>query len=311
MKLLKKLKNIPRGQILLANIYAAVSMGHVKIDLINNLLKTCSDEFNEVPENFDGPEKIYDLIIVQIRKNFSQYSFKRLPEPKGDLNYKYFAVVLDLNKFVYTAETKIMDDAKLRDLGIRREEIENDPEIADIVAEYFTNSKFLIGNAALGKAYNIFWGTATGKVEKFAYNADRVRDYLGLIDYGKNRHLFLITCSSFLNKFIKDPAVSVAAPTFFEAQDNIRFKEQSDATCEDNWGRTVDLNKVCQLNEKLVDGAPEIVFSEIRINNNFSCRYIGQTRFNPPGSDEQFAKHLAHEKSWNEIVDELENKLFN
>lgn len=117
--------------------------------------------------------------------------------------------------------------------------------------------------------------------------ANRVRDYLGLCDYGRNTVIIALHYPKGILK-----KVQFAAPTVIEAGDHSRFRARIGVPTPDNWGRTVDLRKLADRKAE-IEGAPEAVVKPVIFSSAFRCEVIGRITEDPPDvSNKEFVLTL-------------------
>ncbi len=173
--------------------------------------------------------------------------------------------------------------------------------------------KYIQPSANFGNPFKtFFWLTSSEDIDQIEKEclandefcndlANKVRDQLGLVHYGKNKLLikFEIDISNLDSSHL-------AIPTFIEAGDHRRFKainDQENCDC----GHTADLDKVQFFKDAndLLDGVPEFVCKLVPFSHKKGCSFqaIGFTSVRAERqktrkeADAHFAKVLENKRT--------------
>ena len=153
-------------------------------------------------------------------------------------------------------------------------------DICKRVAKLFNKGKLKKG-AMLGGEYRLFFASREGdEGVRRCRTADDIRDYHGLIQYDSENWLFSLSSRMTLEELKSEYGVRIAAPSFFEGIDNLRFQEKPRSRPDDRWNRVFNLPSLTD-DTQTGDGAPEIVISPIPMTVGFTCSALGCVRTHP------------------------------
>jgi hypothetical protein len=283
-----------RGKIVLVNLHQTVQAELIEGDLCAEILRLLAGAFERLPDAYSAGD--IERVISEIVWSDERYQL---------------AAQETLDEGVHIAAVKPYDDLLPLLQRIRKLRISArlDEEIRSAIAEFAPEQALRRGieilnerapeapQLTIGRGFNIFWATtleavrATAAQERSAPHV--LRDRLGLVHFDpakwkRGLHLIVFEATLPIGQ-LPTAAFRAARPTTLDGFDNPRFRQyRPPDMAPRGYGATVDIT-----DGDYALGLPEIVSTEIPIQANFTCRYLGRVIEGPRGTDEGFVDFLS------------------
>ena len=279
------------------NMRTALESEHLPKSILKDYLEKCNDLYSEeirLRPDSDPHVLFFNVMTEVLRNHTASFLFKHKyqPAPKP-----YVVRVVQVETIINDERHSLFDrDALIIDELISITMTEEYPDVAKKLGD--KNSG--IWNHAksghdVGNRFGISFVTpaeqlfpARGRINsEETLDANEVKSMLGLSHLHQGQYLVLLQYPGGVMH-----TVTSSTPSFIEAIDNPHFRQRVAPACPENWGRTVNLDKLYDGNDEIT-GCREALIDAVPFSTEFEfcdLGYLDQPFV--PYNQEQLLSHL-------------------